>query len=144
MSFAIHVAATWFMCGLIWTIQIVHYPLFAAVGDEAHTAYHAAHMQRITWLVLPVMLLELGTGLWLWWQHVQGPTSVPGTPATWWWLMGALGLIWLSTALLQVPQHEALTRGADAVLVDRLVLGNWVRTGLWTLRALTLLTLMSR
>ena len=27
----VHLAATWFLAGLIWVIQLVHYPLFAAV-----------------------------------------------------------------------------------------------------------------
>ncbi|MCK6525129.1 hypothetical protein L6R49_27300, partial [Myxococcota bacterium] len=40
----IHAAATWFMVGLIWFVQIVHYPLFSAVGpprvSEAITAQH--------------------------------------------------------------------------------------------------------
>ena len=29
-----NVALAWFLAGLIWTIQVVHYPLFARVGRE--------------------------------------------------------------------------------------------------------------
>ena len=29
----LHAGATFFMCGLIWFVQIVHYPLFAQVGS---------------------------------------------------------------------------------------------------------------
>ena len=29
---AAHAAATWALVGLIWTVQVVHYPLFALVG----------------------------------------------------------------------------------------------------------------
>jgi hypothetical protein len=43
------------LCGLIWTIQLVHYPLFALVGEAQWVAYGEAHRQRITWLVLPLM-----------------------------------------------------------------------------------------
>ena len=47
---AIHAAATWALVGLIWTVHVVHYPLFAAV-KTGFRAYHEAHMQRITLVV---------------------------------------------------------------------------------------------
>lgn len=28
----VHAAATWAMVGLVWFVQVVHYPLFAQVG----------------------------------------------------------------------------------------------------------------
>ena len=30
----LHAAATLFMTGLIWFVQVVHYPLFARVGED--------------------------------------------------------------------------------------------------------------
>jgi hypothetical protein len=36
---SIHLAATWFMVGLIWVIQIVHYPLFTSVGSDSFAEY---------------------------------------------------------------------------------------------------------
>jgi hypothetical protein len=30
----IHLAVTWALLGLIWTIQVVHYPLFKDVGRD--------------------------------------------------------------------------------------------------------------
>ena len=39
--FVANLAATWFMVGLIWFVQVVHYPLFAAVpAGEPFAAYH--------------------------------------------------------------------------------------------------------
>ena len=46
-----HVASSLFMVGMIWTIQVVHYPLFALVGTDQFTAYEAAHSSRITALI---------------------------------------------------------------------------------------------
>ena len=54
----VHVAATWFMVGLIWFIQLVHYPLFHGVGTEQWGTYAAAHTRRTTWVVGPAMALE--------------------------------------------------------------------------------------
>ncbi len=34
-----NVAAVIFMTGFIWTVQLVHYPLFDRVGEEAFPAY---------------------------------------------------------------------------------------------------------
>ncbi|HEX2205610.1 MAG TPA: hypothetical protein VHG91_20025 [Longimicrobium sp.] len=48
-------------------------------------------------------------------------------------------MVWLSTALLQVPMHGRLERGFDAAAHRRLVATNWVRTVAWTARGVLLL-----
>ena len=45
----IHNAATWALVGLIWTIQLAHYPLFAQVrarslSSLSQTLYQADHL----------------------------------------------------------------------------------------------------
>lgn len=58
-------ASTWSMVGLIWPIQVVHYPLFSSVGAEQFQEYSEDHQRLITYLVLPLMFVELGTALML-------------------------------------------------------------------------------
>ncbi|MDP9439422.1 MAG: hypothetical protein M3P49_11875, partial [Actinomycetota bacterium] len=59
----VHVGATLFMVGLIWFVQIVHYPLFASVGRGGFAEYSRAH-SRLTGLVVgPPMLIEAGTAV---------------------------------------------------------------------------------
>jgi hypothetical protein len=65
----IHALVTWFMTGLIWFVQVVHYPLMAAVGSPGFAAYEAAHSRRTTWVVAPVMLAEAATAA----VHRPGP-----------------------------------------------------------------------
>jgi hypothetical protein len=60
-----HAAATLFMVGLIWFVQVVHYPLFSRVGSDAFVPYAAAHGVLTTWVVGPPMLLEFATAGWL-------------------------------------------------------------------------------
>lgn len=130
--FIIHFAATWALAGLIWTVQLSLYPLFLRVGRESFPAYHAAHIRRITWIVAPLMFVELGTAVWL--LVVEDNRNV-------FFLLSllALGLNWISTALVQVPLHKTLERdGFDERLLGKLVLTNWTRTGAWSLRALLL------
>jgi hypothetical protein len=130
-------AATWFMTGVIWIIQIVHYPLFAGVGPDRYAAYQHRHMRRITAIVAPAMFVEAATALA---AALWPPPGVPAL-ATWAGLLLVV-LLWLSTALLQVPAHRRLTQGFDPAAHRRLVATNWLRTTLWTTRALLLLSLL--
>jgi hypothetical protein len=121
-----HAAATWALVGLIWTVQLVQYPLFADVGPDAFPAFHARHTRQITWVVAPLMLAELATAVLL---VARGPASP--------WLLASLvplAAVWLSTWLVQVPLHDRLADGFDAAAHGRLVATNWIRTAAWTLR----------
>jgi hypothetical protein len=132
--FLINLASTWALVGLIWTIQVLHYPLFKQVGAAAFPAYHSAHNQRITPLVLVLMLAELLTALALLAEH---PAAMPSWAA---WLGASLvGLIWVSTALLQVPYHGQLSVGFSEGAHQGLVLSNWLRTLAWTVRGALLM-----
>ncbi|MEY3608133.1 MAG: hypothetical protein RLZZ447_921 [Verrucomicrobiota bacterium] len=120
-----HAAATLFMAGLIWFVQIVHYPLFRRLGATDAAAYAREHAQRTGWVVGPVMLMELALALLL---------AARGGPAAW-LALALLGVIWASTAWIQVPLHRRLAVTPDPAAVDRLIRTNWIRTGAWTLRA---------
>lgn len=125
----IHAVATWFMTGLIWFVQVVHYPLFRAVGVDQFVEYEAEHQRRTTWVVGPVMLVELATAVAI----VAGGYSVSRAES--WGGLVALGLIWLSTAALQVPMHQRLSRQFDEGSWCKLVTTNWLRTLLWSARS---------
>lgn len=134
----IHAAATWFMAGLIWFVQVVHYPLFGAVGRDGFAAYERRHQRRTAWVVGPVMLMELVTGVML---VVDRPDHVSGWAV--WAGLGLLGLIWLSTAALQVPRHRQLETGYDAGAHRALVATNWFRTIAWTARGVLVGVMLS-
>jgi hypothetical protein len=53
-------------------------------------------------------------------------------------------VIWLSTALLQVPRHRALEAGFDPAAHRALVATNWIRTVAWTARGFLLLACLGR
>ena len=58
-----------------------------------------------------------------------------------WMGLFLLLVIWLSTALLQVPCHNRLVNGFDPKIHHRLVKTNWIRTVAWSLRAIIALNL---
>ena len=123
-------AATLFMTGVIWFVQLVHYPLFARVGESGFSAYSGLHSQKTTWVVGPPMLLELATSTLL----IAHP--LPGIAAWQVWLgLALVGGLWLSTAFLQVPQHNKLGGGFQPAAHRFLVASNWLRTLLWSVRS---------
>ena len=135
----VHLAATLLMVGIIWFVQVVHYPLFGAVGREGFVAYAADHVRRTGLVVAPLMLVEAATAVAL---LVTRPASIP---ARWVWLgFGLLALVWLSTNRLQVPRHRLLGRGFDGEAVRGLVLSNWLRTVAWSGRGVLVLAMVCR
>lgn len=126
LLFAVHAAATWALVGLIWTVQLVHYPLFAQVGAEAFRSYHARHTRQITWIVAPLMAAELLTAMLLVARGLREP-----------WLLASLAPLafnWISTWRVQIPLHDRLAKGFDADVHRRLVATNWWRTTAWSIR----------
>jgi hypothetical protein len=49
---------TFYLCGVIWVVQLVHYPLFNQVGREHFSAYAQRHTRWISPVVAPAMLLK--------------------------------------------------------------------------------------
>lgn len=127
----VNLAATLCMVGLIWFVQIVHYPLFASVGRENFAAYSDAHSRLTTFVVGPPMLAEAATALLLVFVRPAGVSLAAA-------LLGLVlvGAIWLSTYFLQVPSHTAFAAGFDRAAWKRLVATNWVRTAAWSARGL--------
>ncbi len=132
-------AATLFMLGLIWFVQVVHYPLFAAVDRDGFVAFHAAHSRLTTLVVGPPMLLEAITAALL---VIARPSAAPAAAA--WTGLALVGVIWLSTALVQVPNHGVLAASLEPGAIRALVAGNWLRTVAWTARGALVLWLLAR
>ena len=123
----LHLVASFALLGLIWTIQVLHYPLFARVQPAAFPQYHAGHMRLTTLVVAPLVLLEALTAACLWYYGMrQG-----------WFLASLVPLIviWGSTFFLQVPLHARLAMNFDGEVHRKLVRTNWLRTVSWSLRS---------
>ena len=125
-----HFAATCAMAGVIWIVQLVIYPQFADVGAEAFPAYHRHYTDLITLIVGPLMLVELVTAIFLFVQLCRIPRLRHVAAVG----LAAVLLLWLVTALVQVPAHDRLAAAYTDDLARSLVFGNWVRTALWTIR----------
>jgi hypothetical protein len=129
-----HVASTLFMTGLIWIIQLLHYPSYHYIQTEKFSDYQRFHTNQITYIVGPVMLFEMVSGAYL---TLLNDWTRP-------WTLNFIGLclIWLSTLFFSIPSHNKLSGGFNPNDVSYLIKTNWFRTTTWTLRSLLLLYLL--
>ena len=122
------------MVGLIWFVQIVHYPLHSIVGPGEFEQYQAAHMSRTSLVVVPPMLIELAGAAWFAFNPIGTEAGIPSQVH--WLAFGILAAVWVSTAFLQVPVHNQLLVEPSAQAYSSLVNTNWIRTIGWSLRGL--------
>ncbi len=132
-------AATLYMVGLIWMVQIVHYPLLAIINTERAPDIAREHQRRTGIVVGPPMLIEGVTtlGLLLW-----RPDGV-------WWILPWINGVFLAVALgctvfLSVPLHEKMAHSPDETVGHRLVITNWPRTAAWTVRGILCVTMLAQ
>lgn len=129
-----HALSLALMTGVIWVIQVVHYPLFATVPPTARREYFKRHVYRISLLVMPLMLIELATAVALV-VLAYGHEVVTYAVFYAWLNLGLLVGTWLSTFLIQVPHHNRLkSNPGDDATIHALVRWNWLRTMLWSAR----------
>lgn len=129
--FLVNLCSTWYMVGLIWMVQMVHYPMFDRVGESEFVRYESDHSRLITPIVGVPMLIEIATACWL-------VATLPAGFSRWaaWLGVAMVITIWISTVMLQIPCHNRLAAGFDLNTYRRLVHTNWIRTVLWTTRGI--------
>ena len=124
----INTFASLFLAGVIWIVQLVHYPSFHFADKNVFKEFHKHHSVRISFIVVPAMLVELSTTLVLPFIEILPKILTISS-------LVIVILIWLSTFLIQVPIHNKLRGGYAKKDVDRLVRSNWIRTILWSVKA---------
>lgn len=123
----VNVAAVLLMAGFIWTMQLVHYPLFERVGADAFAAYERDHNRLFFLVAGPGVIATLVSGVLLLFFR---PPQVP----LWATILGFVlfAVIAVSTALFQAPQHQVLSGGFDRRAYEFLLRTNWIRTAAWS------------
>ena len=132
-TLVIAATASWAMVGLIWMVQLVHYPMLAMYSAAAPATAAADHQRRISWVVGPLMVAEGFSALIL---LAERPATMPAWSA--WAAAALLGVALTSTVMVQVPLHARLAERHDVRDAAQLISSNWVRTAAWTMRGLLL------
>lgn len=125
----VNLFSSFFLCGLIWIVQLVHYPFFVYTSNESFEEAMAFHRKKISFVVVPVMLAELLSSFWL---------SIFSNVYTNYHIAGFIIvlLIWGITFTTQVPLHKKLSINHDQRVIFKLVQSNWMRSVLWSVKAL--------
>tara|TARA_R110002073_G_scaffold8207_3_gene45780 strand:+ start:62740 stop:63114 length:375 start_codon:yes stop_codon:yes gene_type:complete len=121
------------MAGLCWFVQIAHYPLFREIDSKNFPNYERKNILT-SFVTVPMMTVELFSGLYLFYK-------VPDKIFL--YSLIALGVIWLSTFIFQIPIHLKLMKTKSLKLISKLILTNWIRTLGWTLRSALLLYILN-
>lgn len=131
--------ATAFLTGLIWFVQVVHYPSFGKVSPESFDTFHHFHVPATGSVVIVPMLAELILAF----AMLGFANEMIGWHK--WVLSGIVFAVWGLTFLIFVPLHGQLSAGFNQEVIDKLVRWNWSRTILWSLRlvGLTILVVKS-
>lgn len=133
--FAIYVMSSFFMLGIIWFVQVVHYPMFNFLRYDDGNNPHKEHQKRTSYVIVPAMFLELGSNIWMLFHPYPSFIVVL--------ILLVLTIVILGiTFIVQVPCHHSLKREPSKAIIDRLVKTNWVRTFLWSAKGIFLLLLI--
>jgi hypothetical protein len=126
-------AAAMAMLGAIWVVQLCVYPRFMEIDPGKFVGAHLRHCVGIGIVVAPLMVAELIAAFVLVWAGSYGSVQ---------WVVLALSLgTSVSTLFIQAPCHTRLMRGFDAARCRSLTRGNWIRTGLWSVKAILVFAL---
>ena len=125
--YKIHIVSTSLMVGVIWIMQLVHYPSFNFINVEEYKSFQEFHMKRISLIVIPAMIIELTSGVLIFWIYQTDNIFFNIS-------LFCLFFIWFLTAILFSKMHQKLTWGYQISIVTKLVNLNWLRTISWTLR----------
>ena len=120
------------MVGVIWIMQIVHYPAFKYVRNSDYHDFQEFHMRRISFIVIPAMFAEILTGSIILYLKIHLTILFKIS-------FIFLILIWILTGLFFSKIHNELLNGFNNNIGDKLVQLNWIRTALWSLRLILLL-----
>ena len=125
--FLLNFFITSFMFGLILTTQIVSYPLFIRVKSYNFSVYHSDYVNRISSIVIPVMISEFFLAILLSYysySHLVLYNFI------------LFLLILLTTYLFQVPIHNNIKFESNKLIFDKLINTNWIRTIFWFLKSI--------
>jgi uncharacterized membrane protein len=133
METLLHLGVSAYLTGLIWLVQIVHYPTFLWVEEKNYTGFAVFHTRTIGYVVAPAMIIELILALRL----LLGASLGVGE-----WaritILFLTALLWLSTIFLQIPLHNKLVKRRDEEAIKKLIQTNWIRTFAWSAKVLVL------
>ena len=133
VTFLIQIVTSFSMLGIIWFIQLIHYPLLNKI-KEGLSQYEKAHLIRAAYFIGPLLVVDLIASIFLVSFEVRSTLI----------RLATCNLIlnifyWIWTFLFQIQHHQKLTVGFSKLTIRKLVINNWMRTFLWTVKSAALI-----
>jgi len=119
-----------FMTGVIWLIQLVHYPSFHYIHLKKFKSFCNFHQKSITYIVFPAMLIELISSIAL---LLHNSSSL-----LLWVNLISVSATWFFTIFFSMPLHSKLLEHKSKEVINKLIYTNWPRTITWSFRSLLL------
>ena len=128
----IQLLVTWVLIGIVWYTQLIHYPLYQKI-KEGFIEYERAHVRRAAYFMTPLMLIEIISAIIL-----VGLCETRELIQLAILNLFLLILIWISTFLFQIIQHQKLSIRFSKKILFSLIASNWVRTLFWSLKGVVM------
>ena len=128
----IQIVCNSYLVSLVFMTQFITYPTFLHIDKDKFSEYHRKYVNNISFIVAPVMLIELLTLFLI--AYLSSEFLIVKT-------LILLLVIWLTTFFIMIPSHNRISKSFDKKEIINLINYNWVRTILWSLKLLLIIFL---
>ena len=128
----IQIVCNSYLVSLVFMTQFITYPTFLHIDKDKFSEYHRKYVNNISFIVAPVMLIELLT-LFLIAYFSKDFLIIKS--------LIILLVIWLTTFFIMIPSHNKISKAFNEKEINRLINYNWVRTILWSFKLLVIIFL---
>ena len=128
----IQIVCNSYLVSLVIMTQFITYPTFLHIDKDKFSEYHRKYVNNISFIVAPVMLIELLT------------LSLIAYFSSEFLIIKSLILllvIWLTTFFIMIPSHNRISKSFNKKEIISLINYNWVRTILWSFKLLLIIFL---
>ena len=128
--FLIQIITNSILIGILIITQIISYQSLLSIDNSYFEKYHKNYVNKISYVVIPFMLIELFSLLFLTY-HISDLFMIKS--------LLILMTIWLFTFICIVPLHNSLSNKRSIDIINSLINYNWFRTILWTIKLVIIL-----
>ena len=128
----IQIVCNSYLVSLVFMTQFITYPTFLHIDKDKFSEYHIKYVNNISFIVAPVMLIELLTLLLI--AYFSKDFLIIKS-------LILLLVIWLTTFFIMIPSHNRISKSFNIKEIKSLINYNWIRTILWSFKLLVIIFL---
>ena len=128
----IQIVCNSYLVSLVFMTQFITYPTFLNIDKDKFSDYHRKYVNNISFIVAPVMLIELLTLILI--AYFSKDFLIIKS-------LILLLVIWLTTFFIMIPSHNRISKSFNIKEIKSLINYNWIRTILWSFKLLVIIFL---